>query len=218
MPCTDRTISHRSGNPRIRRYAIVTNMTVEPPPEGLPAVRATDSERHHAAALIQEAHADGRLDLAELDERLAAVYSSRTRPELEALTADLSPAAHGGTEDRLVLRSKGSKLTRHGAWLVPPQIVVRSEHARVVLDFGTAVLRYREIQVEVYSAHGRVEFVVPQGWFIDLDNMVTEWGRIKNEVVPPVPGMPRIRISGRIEHAGITVRHPRRRRRWWPFR
>ncbi|WP_459547555.1 DUF1707 SHOCT-like domain-containing protein [Nocardia sp. X0981] len=193
-------------------------MTVEPPPENLPAVRATDNERHSAAALIQQAHADGRLDLTELDERLAAVYSSRTRPELEAVTADLSPVAHGGTEDRLVLRAKGSKLVRHGTWLVPPQIVVRSEHGRVVLDFGSAVLRAQEILVEVDIEHGGIEFVVPQGWFIDLDNMVTEWGRIKNEVVPPVPGMPRLRIGGRVEHAGITVRHPRRRRWWWPFR
>ncbi|MFI2336821.1 DUF1707 domain-containing protein [Nocardia rhamnosiphila] len=193
-------------------------MTVEPPPEGLPAVRATDNERNNAAALIQQAHADGRLDLSELDERLAAVYSSRTRPELQAVTADLSPVAHGSMEDRLVLRSKGGKLARHGTWLVPPQIVVHSEHGRVVLDFRTAVLRSREILVEVDSKHGGVEFLVPQGWFIDLDDMVTEWGRIKNDVVPPVPGMPRLRIGGRIEHAGITVRHPRRRRWWWPFR
>ncbi|WP_169811780.1 DUF1707 SHOCT-like domain-containing protein [Nocardia sienata] len=193
-------------------------MTVEPPPEDLPAVRATDNERENAAALIQQAHADGRLDLTELDERLAAVYSSRTRSELEVVTADLSPVAHGGTTDRLVLRSKGSKLARQGAWLVPPQIVVRSEHGRVVLDFGTAVLRSREILVEVDSKHGGVEFVVPQGWIIDLDDMVTEWGRITNKAVPPVAGMPRLRISGRIEHAGITVRHPRRRRWWWPFR
>ncbi|MFI9533052.1 DUF1707 domain-containing protein [Nocardia fusca] len=193
-------------------------MTVEPPPQGLPAVRATDSERDNAAALIQQAHADGRLDLTELDERLAAVYSSRTRPELEAVTADLSPVAHGSTADRLVLRSKGSKLTRQGTWLVPPQIVVHSEHGKVVLDFGTAVLRSREILVEVDSEHGGVEFVVPRGWIIDLDDMVTEWGSIKNKAVPPTAGMPRLRVSGRIEHAGITVRHPRRRRWWWPFR
>ncbi|MEV3964683.1 DUF1707 domain-containing protein [Nocardia sp. NPDC050193] len=193
-------------------------MTVEPPPENLPAVRATDSERDNAAALIQQAHADGRLDLTELDERLAAVYSSRTRPELEVLTADLSPVAHGSTADRLVLRSKGSKLARKGAWLVPPQIAVHSEHGRVVIDFTTAVLRSREILVEVDCAHGGVEFVVPQGWIVDLDEVVTEWGRIKNDVAPPVAGMPRLRITGRIEHAGITVRHPRRRRWWWPFR
>ncbi|MGW0181258.1 DUF1707 SHOCT-like domain-containing protein [Nocardia sp. NPDC003345] len=192
-------------------------MTVEPPSENLPAVRATDSERENAAALIQQAHADGRLDLGELDERLAAVYSSRTRPELEVLTADLSRVAHGGTADRLVLRSKGSKLVRQGTWLVPPHIVVNSEHGRVVLDFGTAVLRSREILVEVDTKHGGVEFVVPQGWIIDLDDMVTEWGRIKNQAVPPAAGMPRLRISGRTEHAAITVRHPRRRRWWWPF-
>ncbi|MGA6206425.1 DUF1707 SHOCT-like domain-containing protein [Nocardia testacea] len=193
-------------------------MSVEQPPEDLPAVRATDSERDNAAALIQQAHADGRLDLTELDERLAAVYSSRTRSELEVITADLSPVAHGGTADRLVLRAKGSKLARQGTWLVPPRIAVHSEHGRAVLDFRTAVLRSREILVEVDSKHGGVEFVVPQGWIIDLDDMVTEWGRITNKAVPPVAGMPRLRITGRIEHAGITVRHPRRRRWWWPFR
>lgn len=201
-------------------------MTVEQSPEdlparratdaGLPAPRATDAERRTAAALIQAAHADGRLDLTELDERLAAAYSSRTRTELAAITADLSPVAHGSSRDHLVLRSKGSTLKREGVWQVPPHIVVNSEHGSVVLDFSSAVLRSPEVLLEVDTKHGSVRIIVPPGWSIDLDDVVSEWGRVQNKAVPPLPGMPRLRVSGRTEHAGLTVRHPRRRW-WWPF-
>lgn len=57
-----------------------------------PAVRASDTEREHTAALLQRHYADGRLTLAELEERTAAAYSTQTTEQLTALAADL-PAA-----------------------------------------------------------------------------------------------------------------------------
>ena len=59
-----------------------------------PAVRASDSERQDAAALLQRQFAEGRLTLAELEERVALAYQARTREQLRTLTADL-PAAEG---------------------------------------------------------------------------------------------------------------------------
>ncbi len=56
------------------------------------AVRASDAEREQAVALLQRSFADGRLTLAELDERVGAAYAARTRAQLRDLTADL-PAA-----------------------------------------------------------------------------------------------------------------------------
>ena len=59
------------------------------------AVRASDSERDHVVALLQGHFTDGRLTLAELEERAGAALAARTRDQLRALTADL-PGADAG--------------------------------------------------------------------------------------------------------------------------
>jgi ferric-dicitrate binding protein FerR (iron transport regulator) len=76
-------------------------MTAIPIPAGVPdgatgspgALRASDAEREAVAARLRTAAAEGRLTLAEADERQAAAYAARTRDELVPLTADL-PAPH----------------------------------------------------------------------------------------------------------------------------
>ena len=59
-------------------------------------VRASDTEREATAARLHVALGEGRLDLAETEVRLAAVYAARHRSELPPLMADLpEPAATG---------------------------------------------------------------------------------------------------------------------------
>jgi uncharacterized protein DUF1707 len=83
-----------------------------PPPPGNRAIRASDAEREETASAIRQAAAEGRLTMAELDERLASVYEARMRHELAPLVADLpaSPAPEQATvryaltrEDQLAL-------------------------------------------------------------------------------------------------------------------
>jgi hypothetical protein len=50
---------------------------------------ASDAEREACAARLRDAAAEGRLDVAELDERLAGAYAARTQQDLRDLTADL---------------------------------------------------------------------------------------------------------------------------------
>jgi hypothetical protein len=193
-------------------------MTMEHPPgRPTPALRATDHDRDAAAALVQDAHGDGRLDLDELDERISRIYASKTKQELAVITADLVPAGHGGTSDRLVLRAKGSSVKRDGQWRVPPHIVTESQHASIRLDFTQAQVRHPEIVVEVSARHGSVQLVVPRGWAVDLDDVYSEWGSVQNKAVTPLAGMPRLRVTGRTKHGSVVVRNPRRRRWWWPF-
>lgn len=52
-------------------------------------IRASDAERDRVAALIQRASAEGRLTIAESDERLRQLYATTYRHELEPLTVDL---------------------------------------------------------------------------------------------------------------------------------
>ena len=52
-------------------------------------VRVSDAERESVAGRLRKAHAEGRLDTAELEERVARCYAAKTRGELEPLIADL---------------------------------------------------------------------------------------------------------------------------------
>lgn len=52
-------------------------------------VRASDAEREHIATMLSDAVGQGRLTLAEAEERLNLVYVGRFRHELHALITDL---------------------------------------------------------------------------------------------------------------------------------
>ncbi|HLH58212.1 MAG TPA: DUF1707 domain-containing protein [Streptosporangiaceae bacterium] len=54
-----------------------------------PHIRASDADRDHVAALLQEHCAAGRLTEDEFRERLEAALSARTLDELDDLLADL---------------------------------------------------------------------------------------------------------------------------------
>jgi len=52
-------------------------------------MRISDAERHDVAEVLRNAAGDGRIDLAELDERLEATYAAKTYADLVPITADL---------------------------------------------------------------------------------------------------------------------------------
>jgi hypothetical protein len=53
------------------------------------ALRAADADRDAVATLLRRSHAEGRLDTAELEERIERCYAAKTVAELDALVADL---------------------------------------------------------------------------------------------------------------------------------
>jgi len=52
-------------------------------------LRAADADRDAVAATLRRAHAEGRLDESELEERLGGCYAARTVAELDRLVDDL---------------------------------------------------------------------------------------------------------------------------------
>lgn len=55
-------------------------------------MRVGDADRERIAEQLRAAHAEGRLDLTEYDERVQRAWAARTYGELEALTTDLPRA------------------------------------------------------------------------------------------------------------------------------
>jgi hypothetical protein len=189
-------------------------MSLEQPP---PGHRASDHDRERAAALVQEAHGDGRLDFEELDERLTQIYSAKTQMELRTATDDLVPVAHGSTTDVLTIRAKHSSQKREGPWQVPERVVAVAEHSSVKLDFTDAVIRWPQIHVDARAKHSTVVMIVPEGWSINLDEVDVHHGTARNKAGAPRPGGVRLHVTGQAKHGNIVVRHPRRRHWWWPW-
>ncbi|MGI8779713.1 MAG: DUF1707 and DUF4190 domain-containing protein [Solirubrobacteraceae bacterium] len=61
-------------------------MSIDPPD-----LRASDADRDAAGERLRVAALEGRLDPAELDERLSAAYAARWCSELARLTTDVTP-------------------------------------------------------------------------------------------------------------------------------
>ena len=54
-----------------------------------PDLRAADADRERIATRLRESHADGRLDMAEFQQRLERCYEAKTLGELDELVKDL---------------------------------------------------------------------------------------------------------------------------------
>jgi hypothetical protein len=54
-----------------------------------PGLRAADADRERTAERLRSGHAEGRLDMAEFQERLERCYEAKTYGELEELVTDL---------------------------------------------------------------------------------------------------------------------------------
>lgn len=98
---------------------------------GTGGVRASDAEREQTATRLREAAAEGRLDLAELEQRLGSVYAARLRHQLVPLVADLPtppderPArAYGRGEPRRLDGWDRTALGLHAALVVALAIAV----------------------------------------------------------------------------------------------
>ncbi|MEJ2852257.1 MULTISPECIES: DUF1707 SHOCT-like domain-containing protein [unclassified Saccharothrix] len=61
---------------------------IPPPADG---VRVSDAERDAVAARLRDAVGEGRLTLAEAEDRIAAAYAAVHRSDLAPLTVDLPP-------------------------------------------------------------------------------------------------------------------------------
>jgi hypothetical protein len=87
-----------------RRYEYVSRLGEERV-ERDPGLRASQAERERVVERLRVHAGEGRLDLAELEERIEAAFAAKTRGELAELMADLPeppPRRRGGAPVRAV--------------------------------------------------------------------------------------------------------------------
>ena len=114
---------------------------------------------------LRHAHSEGRLDLAELDERTASAYAARTYRELAKITDDLPTT--GGVPARVAAPSPPAK--------ADGQTVDRSKANRGLRAAATAWLAVSLINVVIWGIVSitAAEFVYP--WWIWVAG---PWGAI----------------------------------------
>ena len=184
-------------------------------------LRAGDSDREAVARVLHDAHGEGRLDLTEVDERLATVYAARTYGELEAVVEDLPgvrlpwatratavvPAAAPAAP--LTLSANMTTEKRVGVWEVPPQIVAVPSASDVKLDFREAICPHERVHIEVHGSMGSLVLIVPDDWSVDTDGVSSGWGSVKNRHrAPAAPGRPTIVVTGKAGMGTVKTRGP----------
>ncbi|MCY1009884.1 LiaF-related protein [Nannocystis pusilla] len=172
--------------------------------------------REQARTRLGDGYALDLIDQDTLDERLEAVERAASVAEIDALTADLRPAATTAlvpTAAALAvpaaptrLRVLFSSVDRTGAWHVAARTHVRVVFGNATLDLRQAVLPGGPIELDVNVVFGNLDIIIPPGW--QLDN---ECGAILGSVEqlsgPPPPGKPRqlLRVRGRVVFSSLTI-------------
>ncbi|MEV4106862.1 DUF1707 domain-containing protein [Nonomuraea sp. NPDC049695] len=179
-----------------------------PPPHEL---RASDADRERIAQVLQDAHADGRLTLDELEERLGVLYSARTLGQLAELTTDLLPA------DQQPLNLDGRPVSaifkqeqRGGRWVVPAELEVTAMFGTTKLDFRDAILQNRQIIINATLVFGGLEIHVPEGLEVIR---VAKGKTVRLTKQPTDPGAPVVEVRTTNFVGDIKVKEPPRRKR-----
>ena len=173
-------------------------------PDDLPGLRASHTDRDRVVEALRVAAGEGRLSAEELDSRLGIALSARTVGELAELTLDLPtiPAAKG--HDTLTVEQHGGRYVREGRWQVPAHIVLRTQLARVTLNFTRAVITSNVLQIEADMAHGKLFIVTTPGIVIDTDGLNLTYSKLKlhsrNTAADP---RLRIELVGKLLHAKV---------------
>ena len=142
-------------------------------------LRASDADRERVANVLREAAGDGRLTMAELDERLDAVYAAKTYAELEPITHDLPatgagyvPAVRAGADpDPARFGAPGTSagavailggFSRKGNWVVPKTFNAFMLLGGGEIDMRDARFEDREVSIHIVAILGGCEVIVPE--------------------------------------------------------
>lgn len=168
------------------------------------------------AERLRVAAGDGRIDLDELDERLALAYAARRYADLDALVADLPgagvarPPASDVVAPGATSRVRAAFTTRvqRGGWVVPERLEARVRAGKLVLDLVDAVVEHGTVTVDVRAFSGTVVVVVPVGWSVSTEGASVLLGSLRVRTSPAAPEPPRrVVVTGRVVMGDLVVRH-----------
>jgi hypothetical protein len=173
-------------------------------------IRVSDAEREHVSGLLAEHMAAGRLTPDEYAERADAATRATTRAQLNAVLVDLpgAPLPEAVLREVLELTNTMGDLRRDGEWVVPATVRVSSWCGNAYLDASRARFTSPVVEIDVAIGVGNVDLVVPQGATVDLDEVRTGIGTIRDKTARSFErGNPHFVVRGATKLGNITIKH-----------
>ncbi|GAA4380648.1 DUF1707 SHOCT-like domain-containing protein [Nocardioides caricicola] len=181
-------------------------------------MRISDADRHHVSEILREAAGEGRLELDELDERLAATYAARTYADLVPITQDLpaqrpvhapapQPAAALATRhESSVAIMSGS--TRTGVWEVGPSYSAFCVMGGVDVDLREAVFASHQVEITANTLMGGIDIIVNAHTRVIVEGagVMGTFEQARDKVEPQLtPDSPVVRVRGVALMGAVTV-------------
>jgi hypothetical protein len=201
-------------------------------------MRVSNDDRERVARVLNDAMAEGRLTVNELEERLDKVYAAKTFGDLEPLLRDLPvgqqaahltlpPPAPGtlpvampanriggrGTSTGAVAIMSGT--TRKGVWTVPPTFTSFALMGGIEIDLSEARFEEAETTIQAFAFMGGIEIYVPEDINVQV-NGVGFMGAFEDSLrnqSQPRPGVPLVKITGLAVWAGVEVKRRKKDRK-----
>jgi hypothetical protein len=186
-------------------------------------LRISDDDRHRVSELLRQAAGEGRLDMAELDERLEAAYAARTYADLVPITSDLpfggqfqvatpvpgpvqQPLGPLSRYDTSVAIMGGT--SRKGVWEIGATHNAVAVMGGVDLDLRQARFTSRETVIRAFGFWAGIDIYVNAQTRLVVDGVgiMGAFDQGRDTVEADLrPDSPIVRVTGLAIMSGVTV-------------
>jgi hypothetical protein len=196
---------------------VVGSSVMSTPASRESSMRAADTDRIRVAQLLTDAASQGRLQMAEYEDRLAKAYAAQTYDELDRLSADL-PGVLSSTRNCGGVRPAPSTLLlaimsgfeRRGRWNVPKRLTALALFGGGVIDLRYADFTCHEVEIRSYSVFGGQTILLPPEVNVDVRGHGV-MGAFDHVGQAGAPGAPHITIRGFSLWGSVGVKRKKRK-------
>ena len=202
-----------------RPTPIVPSPSEHPDPQ---VTRIGDADRAAVVGQIQQAMASGHIGFEEIDERFEKAYAAKNRSELEAVVADLpsvaAPSAPTHPAPSLDVNLLGD-LERGGFADTGDGYTSVTLFGDTKLDLSSVHPQGGDTAITCWSLFGDIKVIVADGVRVQRGGVAVV-GDTKERLVPPIAGMPLIKVNaytlfGDVKVYSLSQVPEGRLRAWW---
>lgn len=177
------------------------------------SLRISTEEIDQAVKQLETAFIDGRLDDAELEERMTNALKAKTEDDLAQLLRDLERAEQTRARGPKTLRRLKAEsvaifsgMEQKGSFILPKKYRVSAIFGGCLIDLSKAHLESPESTIHVEAIFGGVQIIVPRGVRIEVDGMPILGGISKNVDTDDLPDdAPVIYIHAKAICGGVEI-------------
>jgi len=179
------------------------------------SAQASADDRIQVAQLLSEAASNGRLTLAQFEDRLAQTYAADSYDQLQRLTNDLPEAMEfrrgkGRPAPSTMLLAILSGFDRSGRWYVPGRMTTFTLFGGGVVDLRYADFTASSVEIHAYSIFGGQTFLLPPEVNVDIKGRGVIGGFDTEVEGSGSPGAPTVRIKGFSLLGGVGIKRRKR--------